>query len=279
MRGQNPGGKTLRCWGSEQQTVSDWFTTNVGADIGCKIDNRVKVPAAGWRCGNGGEADVAAEQRQIGRKNARKPGQDRGAKAAPTLPLFNHFLRRFLAGPLFAFVAPDWIRKSSRFFPALISAAIHLGIAPRPAQVSARFLGLRYFGGTFRPFILLTRPRPPTSAPSAASCCCNSSDLRLRKRPTSSRNCKSSSTDIEASLILAILGRSLRINKISICGVNLSGNPNGSGAGYTHLHPRHRNKVQRIVTMLMTVWPAREDLQSFSALWRFERGHPHRGRA
>lgn len=31
---------------------------------------------------------------------------------------------------------PLWIRKLSFFFPALISAAIHFGIAPRPAQVS-----------------------------------------------------------------------------------------------------------------------------------------------
>ena len=46
--------------------------------------------------------------------------------------------------------------------------------------------------------------------------------------------------------------------------------------------PTRNSKIEkgaRIVTVLMTVWPAREDLQSFSALWRFEQGHPHRGRA
>src|SRR5882757_4069071 len=31
-------------------------------------------------------------------------------------------------------------------------------------------------------------------------------------------------------------------------------------------------KTQRIVTMTVTVRPARENLQSFSALWRFEQG-------
>jgi len=36
--------------------------------------------------------------------------------------------------------------------------------------------------------------------------------------------------------------------------------------------PTRNSKIEkgaRIVTVLMTVWPAREDLQSFSALWRF----------
>jgi hypothetical protein len=32
-------------------------------------------------------------------------------------------------------------------------------------------------------------------------------------------------------------------------------------------------RAQRIVTMAVTVWPARENLQSLSALWRFEQGH------
>jgi hypothetical protein len=64
--------------------------------------------------------------------------------------------RVFLAEPLFAFAADLSIAKSSRFFPALIWAAIHLGIAPRPAHVSDEFFGLRYLGGTLRPFILLT---------------------------------------------------------------------------------------------------------------------------
>jgi hypothetical protein len=62
----------------------------------------------------------------------------------------------FLADPVFAFAAALSIAKCSRFLPFLISAAIHLGIAPRPAHVSDRFFGLRYFGATFRPFILLT---------------------------------------------------------------------------------------------------------------------------
>ena len=35
----------------------------------------------------------------------------------------------------------------------------------------------------------------------------------------------------------------------------------------------YRNKgAERIVTMTVTVWPDRENLQSFSALWRFEQG-------
>ena len=94
-------------------------------------------------------------------KSAGKTQGNQAKIAAQRRPRHYRFLitsRRFLAGPLFAFVAPDWIRKSSRFFPAFISAAIHLGIAPRPAQVSARFLGLRYLGGTFRSLILLTWP-------------------------------------------------------------------------------------------------------------------------
>ena len=42
------------------------------------------------------------------------------------------------------------IKKSSIFFPLLIAATSHLGLAPLPAQVSPD--GLRYFGGTFLPF-------------------------------------------------------------------------------------------------------------------------------
>jgi hypothetical protein len=76
----------------------------------------------------------------------------------------------------------------------LISAASHLGIAPRPAQVSDRFFGLRYFGATFRPFIA---PRLPSAClpepfqplpPSWASCWFSSSAFRLRTRPISSRS-------------------------------------------------------------------------------------------
>jgi hypothetical protein len=42
------------------------------------------------------------------------------------------------------------IRKSSAFFPLFNAATSHLGLAPRPAQVSPD--GLRYFGGSFLPF-------------------------------------------------------------------------------------------------------------------------------
>src|SRR3954451_16970285 len=65
--------------------------------------------------------------------------------------------RDFLAVRPFPFAADLSMAKSSRFFPFLISAASHGGMAPRPAQVSDRLFGLRYFGATFRPFILLVR--------------------------------------------------------------------------------------------------------------------------
>src|SRR5262245_9909786 len=42
------------------------------------------------------------------------------------------------------------IKKSSSLFPPFTAATSHLGLAPRPAQVSPK--GLRYFGGTFLPF-------------------------------------------------------------------------------------------------------------------------------
>ena len=67
------------------------------------------------------------------------------------------------------------IRKVSSVFPSLIAAFNHLGVAPRPAQVSPS--GLRYFGGTFFPFNALPRRLraifPPSNAiepPSAANC-------------------------------------------------------------------------------------------------------------
>src|ERR1700745_2261450 len=41
------------------------------------------------------------------------------------------------------------IKKFSTFFPFFNAATNHLGLAPRPAQVSPD--GLRYFGGTFLP--------------------------------------------------------------------------------------------------------------------------------
>src|SRR5262245_8455041 len=57
------------------------------------------------------------------------------------------------------------IRKSSSFFLPLIAATSHLGLAPRPAQVSPEWF--RYFGGTFLPFNALPPPRttlrPPTT--------------------------------------------------------------------------------------------------------------------
>ena len=61
------------------------------------------------------------------------------------------------------------IRKSSRLalFP-LVAAAIQRGIRPRPVQVSAEFLGLRYLGATLPP--LPPRPRPNRSWISNPAC-------------------------------------------------------------------------------------------------------------
>src|SRR6266446_10327752 len=54
----------------------------------------------------------------------------------------------------FAFSVPSpadlSIKKSSIFFPRLMAATSHLGLAPLPAQVSPE--RLLYFGGTFLPF-------------------------------------------------------------------------------------------------------------------------------
>src|SRR3954468_23859693 len=106
--------------------------------------------------------------------------------------------RDFLAGRPFPFAADLSMANSSRFFPFLISAASQRGIAPRPAHVSDRFFGLRYFGATFRPFILLTRlpvdfppegSHPPS--PRAASWLCSWPALRLRTSPISSRSLRS----------------------------------------------------------------------------------------
>src|SRR6516225_8163198 len=73
---------------------------------------------------------------------------------------------RFDVRFLRSFRADLSIRKSSSFFPPLIAATSHLGLAPRPAQVSPD--GLRYFGGTFFPLNGLPPPRttlaPPTTA-------------------------------------------------------------------------------------------------------------------
>src|SRR6267142_929088 len=93
--------------------------------------------------------------------------------------------------------------KSSNFFPSLIAATSHRGFAPRPAQVlPARS---RYFGGTFLPFSDPPRPLPGAmSPPNLASWLRSSVLLRLSSLPTSSRNCKSCSTDIEPSFVLGI---------------------------------------------------------------------------
>ena len=89
------------------------------------------------------------------------------ARLAGTRRPAHHFcLRRdFFTGARLALAADLWIAKSSRFLPALIWAAIHRGMAPRPAHVSERFFGLRYLGATLRPFILLTRGRPTAFLP------------------------------------------------------------------------------------------------------------------
>jgi hypothetical protein len=59
-------------------------------------------------------------------------------------------LRVFLA--TFFLLAP-WaaMLKYSSFLPAFIAAVSHLGLSPRPAQVSPGFSGLRYFGATVPP--------------------------------------------------------------------------------------------------------------------------------
>jgi hypothetical protein len=79
-----------------------------------------------------------------------EPGKDLGAIFLELEPVFP-LPRACLARPFFDLVGDLSMAKSSRFFPFLISAAIHLGIAPRPAQVSDRSFGLRYLGATLRP--------------------------------------------------------------------------------------------------------------------------------
>jgi hypothetical protein len=83
--------------------------------------------------------------------------------AKVVLPEPNRYflLRVFLVAEPFA--APA-IAKSSTFFPPFIAATSHLGLRPRPAQVSAGFSGLRYLGATAP----LGPPRPaglPRRAP------------------------------------------------------------------------------------------------------------------
>ena len=45
-----------------------------------------------------------------------------------------------------------------------------------------------------------------------------------------------------------------------------------SEAGLRTRNSKIETRAQRIVTMTVTVWPARENLQSLSALWKFEQG-------
>src|SRR4029077_2953193 len=108
-----------------------------------------------------------------------------------------YFFLRFLPVTVFS------TAKSSSFFPSLIAATSHRGLAPLPAQVLPALS--RYFGGTFLPFS--DPPRPlldAISPPNLASWLCSSVLLRLSSFPTSSRNCKSCSTDIDPRLVLAI---------------------------------------------------------------------------
>src|SRR5262249_27421 len=92
------------------------------------------------------------------------------------------------------------------------------GVAPRPAQVSARFLGLRYFGGTLRPLSLLPRglgprlapPPPPRPRPSIAESFASSSrraDAALSeiRRTTLSRSATTSSKVIDFSFKALII--------------------------------------------------------------------------
>ena len=78
------------------------------------------------------------------------------------------------------------------------------GFAPRPAQVLPALS--RYLGGTFLPLSELPRPLlGAMSAPNLASWLRSSVLLRLSSFPTSSRNCKSCSTDIESRFVLGIV--------------------------------------------------------------------------
>src|ERR1700739_2873261 len=70
--------------------------------------------------------------------------------------------------------------KSSSFLPDLRAAASQRGFRPRPAQVSAGFSGLRYFGAT-----LPRTPRPKEAlvlpAPTPTRCSLASSDSSERR--------------------------------------------------------------------------------------------------
>src|SRR6185436_7078412 len=87
--------------------------------------------------------------------------------------------------------------------PPLIAATNQRGFAPRPAQVLPALS--RYLGGTFLPLSELPRPLlGAMSAPNLASWLRSSVLLRPSSFPTSSRNCKSCSTDIDLRFVLAI---------------------------------------------------------------------------
>src|ERR1700731_4640059 len=82
-------------------------------------------------------------------------------------------------------VGDHLMRKASFLaLPAFISSRIHLGVAPRPAQVSLGFFLLRYFGATLRPLSFEPlrpggRPRLtplPTSVPVRADSCLRNAD-------------------------------------------------------------------------------------------------------
>src|SRR5262245_46893294 len=98
------------------------------------------------------------------------------------------------------------IRKSSSFFPRLIAATSHLGLAPRPAQVSPD--GPRYFGGTFLPFNALPPPRtallPPTTA-NILNCFSISARRSLRVSSTRFRSSISASTVIRDRFTFGIV--------------------------------------------------------------------------
>ena len=130
-------------------------------------------------------------------------GQDRKSFDRVPSPLFAsgmnfYFFLRFFPGVVLS------TAKSSNFFPSLIAATSHRGLAPRPAQVLPALS--RYFGGTFFP-LSTDPPRPlldAISPPNLASWLRSTTVLRLSSFPTSSRNCKSCSTDIEPRFVLGI---------------------------------------------------------------------------
>src|ERR1700722_10903268 len=126
--------------------------------------------------------------------------------------------RRGTAAQRFALRPGLPIANSSSLWPALSSARSQRGVAPRPAQVSSRFFGLRYFGGTLRPLSLLPRgfgprlapplprlipkPRPSRAASFASSSRRVDSALLEIMRATLSRRVTKSSNDIDVSFAI-----------------------------------------------------------------------------